>query len=170
MLEDDNNLVDICYGPIIQDGSCSFGEDNLNISSVKKIDDIELDCIGGENCLNMPLGCTTVNDYPGRNDDQQFDTIDICKDYFGTDNTWGTCISFNVTDIGTRYTLGCVVDSDCPDERKCIQDGNPLNPLKKACSCSTNDDCVYKNSGETKCSNNNGSFGYGKVLCSSYSK
>ena len=96
--------------------------------------------------------------------------------YFGTNNKWGKCVSFEQPYSSIVWTIGCKDDVDCsnnlnPYSRKCIDDSNPLNPLKKSCSCINKSDCTYTNKvgdlhPETIC--NDTYFGGGKILCSSY--
>ena len=178
IMNSDDISLNICYGPITDIG-CN-NSDNIPLKYVKdieQINDIELVCYGeNKNCLNKQLGCISLSGYPGSNDDTKFNSEDECKSYFGTNNKWGKCVSFEQPNSPIVWTIGCKNDLDCsndlnPYSRKCMDDPNPLNQLKKSCSCINKSDCTYTNKAgdlhpNTIC--NDTYFGGGKILCSSY--
>ena len=179
IINSDDIGLNICYGPITDLGCNNSDYIPLkDVEQIKKInDDIEVNCYGeNKNCLNKKLGCISLSGYPGSTDDSKFSTEEECKSYFGTNNKWGKCVSFEQPDSSIVWTIGCKDDVDCsnnlnPYSRKCIDDSNPLNPLKKSCSCINKSDCTYTNKvgdlhPETIC--NDTYFGGGKLLCSSY--
>jgi hypothetical protein len=158
-----DNMVDICYG-VVDEYGCqnSF---HTSIDSIKKIDNIQLQCSNTNNCKNEKTGCLTNNTYPFN---YHFSTKEDCVEHFGKSN-WGSCIQHNYPYTGVSWTLGCEKDEDCPGEnRKCLDDTTILNNLNKSCSCVKNEDCIFGNPSDNpppSCKTSR-VFGYGTLSCS----
>jgi hypothetical protein len=161
---DTNNTVDICYG-VVDGNVCEKTSKQTSIDSIKKIDNIQLQCSNTKNCKNENTACVTTNTYPV---DKNFSTKEECDNYFGKSN-WGSCIQHDYPYTPGVWTLGCEKDSDCPGEnRKCLDDDSGLNNLGKSCSCVENEDCIFGNPPDNpppSCKTSS-AFGYGTLSCS----
>lgn len=144
----DNGKFNTCWN-FYNDDTCSEGESNVDISSImKKIDHNKIAC--GRNfsqCQGIKTMCGLVIDsdyYPGYD---KHSSKSECEKYYGTNNTWGKCTKFSQLFGKPFWSLGCNKDNDCYGDRKCLPDPNPLNQLRKVCSCDKNSECIFNNSG-----------------------
>ena len=143
----DNGKFNTCWN-FYNDDTCSEGESNVDISSImKKIDHNKIAC--GRNfspCQGIKTMCGLVDSdyYPGYH---KHSSKSECEKYYGTNNTWGKCTKFSQPFGKPFWSLGCNKDNDCYGDRKCLPDPNPLNELRKVCSCDKNSECIFNNSG-----------------------
>ena len=140
-----SGIIDICGSFRGTHIYCADGI-HTNINDIKKIQPTQVPCGPYVPNCNIAHGCSTAGEWP-----QQFKTQKACEDWAGSNSTWGTCVKVKVPYSQAFWTLGCHTDSDCGKNRKCINDKNPLNHLRKTCSCKTVKDCQYPNSRQSEC-------------------
>jgi len=102
-----------------------------------------------KNCKGIPNICKLKDGdyYPGIDQNTQFKSEEECIKYFGENNTWGKCVKYEDDfpfQPNKYWSLGCNTNEDCGDNRKCLDDGNPLNKMRKICSCKNDNDCNFK--------------------------